>query len=193
MKRYKTTTETAISRAYCEMLDEKGCAGKISVYDIAGRAGISRTTFYSHFDSIADLTDKYSEAMADELNAIVKEGHKNVPGREGYVYIYTRMLQYIQTRGPEARAILLDNSNSIIAEKISESIREYLFAYYKDRHEQIRPEVLSQTALFWTNGVYAMIKEWVEGGCQKEPREMAELMCDAIGTCAQFFTKRRYE
>lgn len=192
VKKNKKTTEQAILKAYYELLKEKGSAGKISVYDIAGRAGISRTTFYAHYDSVADLTERVSEGLADDLNAIVKEGHQKVPGREGYVYIYRKILEYIKSHSAESRVILLDNDNSVIADRISDCIRSYLFAYYKNRHEQIRPEVLSQTALFWTNGVYAMIKEWVQGGCRREPEEMAELMCKAIESCAEFFTKRRY-
>ena len=178
--------------AYRALLSETDDHSKISIQNIADRAGISRTTFYAHFDSIEELTESLVQQVAAEINEIIREGHRLYPGMEGYVEIYTQLLRYIRDLREAGKTVLLEDGNRVLTDQVSELIQEYLLGYYKERHETHDPKVLAETALFWTHGVTAMIRDWVAEGCRPEPAEMAQLMCDAIGTCADFFKKRTF-
>ena len=55
-------TLTGIQKAYLELLEEKPLA-KITVSELADRAGINRKTFYAYYDGIEDL----HEALENEV------------------------------------------------------------------------------------------------------------------------------
>lgn len=62
-----TRTRALILRAFGELVAEKGHTG-LTVQEIAERATVNRTTFYSHFADQYELFDRYvSEAFREEL------------------------------------------------------------------------------------------------------------------------------
>lgn len=58
-------TKKLIKKIFAEMLSEKKELGKISVSELCQRAGISRGTFYSHYDDIYGVAEDYENEMID--------------------------------------------------------------------------------------------------------------------------------
>jgi len=62
-------TKAAIRDAFAQLLDEKPF-NKITVNDIAARAGINRNSFYYHFQDIPSLLE---EIIIDDFNSIIEK------------------------------------------------------------------------------------------------------------------------
>ncbi|MET9070304.1 TetR/AcrR family transcriptional regulator, partial [Streptosporangium sandarakinum] len=59
-------TRAALARALLELAEERDLS-RISVSDVAERAGVSRTAFYDHYRDVHELAEAACTAMIDDL------------------------------------------------------------------------------------------------------------------------------
>ena len=70
-------TKNKIEKAFIELIDEKGFE-QVSVSDICDKAGLNRTTFYTHYFNINDLLEKLeNEKMMELTNRFTDKELKN--------------------------------------------------------------------------------------------------------------------
>lgn len=182
-------TQKAILNAYMALLSEKENIEKITVSDIADRADISRSTFYAYYTDVFALRDDISEILAEEICNIVVTAHNTsgFSGYEGYQALYTSILDYLKEKKSAVRVVFTHSSYNVLIESICSMIQNILFQFYKSEYSRIDPEVLRCTAIFWTNGCSALIKEWVLHDFDIPTYKMAGLISGAIQSCGEFF------
>ena len=61
----ESLTETYLTQALIELIEKKPF-DKITITDIAEKAGVSRITFYRHFNSKTDIIDKKNKSITKE-------------------------------------------------------------------------------------------------------------------------------
>lgn len=88
--------------ALLELLDEKELP-YITVKEICARAGVSRSTFYLHYETIGDLLTECTESMNRRFLDFMGEGQrdfaKNIPQRtrdELYLITPEYLIRYLQ-------------------------------------------------------------------------------------------------
>lgn len=182
--------QAQIAQGYISLLQELKSSRKITIQDVARRSGVSRSTIYTYYNSLEEISNDALDILLRPVLEAIVEGHRNVSARKGYEQIYTVMLRYFKRNTELADALLFNISNSQMADYISTTFQTFLTEYYKERGENISSRILSATALFWSNGIYALIKEWAQSGYAASPAEMASLICDAIETTGKFFQNR---
>ncbi len=189
MDRRVKKTQAAIRKAFTELIREKGDVNAITIKEIVDRADISRSTFYTHYSDIFELTEDISNMFADDIASIVIETHKSMSGADSYRKVYEGVLTYLYDQGPLAKTILVDMRNTHIINRISDSIRDSIGVYYKTRYK-IRDEDLTRgTATFWTNGVLGIMRDWANYDFNYSVSEMSEIIAKSIETCAAFFSE----
>lgn len=67
LNRSSMRTRKLIKEAFLELLAEKKEVSRIGVSELAARAGISRATFYAHFDDIYGMVDAFEDEMIDRF------------------------------------------------------------------------------------------------------------------------------
>lgn len=187
MDRRVKKTQAAIRNAFIELIKEKGDINTISIKEIVDRADISRSTFYTHYTDIIELTEDLSDIIAKEISNIVIETHKKTPDQTSYTIIYKNILQYLYDLGPLTKAVIIDAKNWSMIEEIINSLQAAIAEFYKSSHKQIRSEVCEVTATFWTNGCMGLIREWAKNDFNYSVDEMAKLITKSIETCSTFF------
>ena len=60
-------TKRLIKATFAEMLSEKKELCRISVSELAARAGINRGTFYSHYDDVYGVAEDYENELIDKF------------------------------------------------------------------------------------------------------------------------------
>ncbi len=60
-------TNKAIKEAFAELIQEKGNMSHITVTDLVKRAGITRSSFYTHYDSIYEIAQELQDETLDVL------------------------------------------------------------------------------------------------------------------------------
>ncbi len=180
-KYFKTAAK--MDKAFLELLDEKDLPF-ITVKEICHRAGVNRSTFYLHYETIDDLL------------------------RESTQYIYNHFLEYMQ-RDADSFVSSIPNCPT---EKLNLITPEYLVPYlsYIKEHRRLFSASIKNAKLlrldetydklfrfiitpilerfnvpaenrkymmsFYLNGIMAIIKEWLEDECSSDIEQVADII-----------------
>ena len=160
----------------------------ITVSEICEEAGVNRSTFYLHYETIGDLLQETTRYLLDDFLTYFSTGTKaiafNLTDSElsdlificdkylspylSYVKDHKEMfgaaLRYNQTLGFEdVYKRMFDNIFNPILERFHypSSNRQYVMMYY-------------------LNGINAIILEWLRNGCDKSVQEISEIISICI-------------
>ncbi len=159
-KRRRESVER-IEKAFVELLQIKELK-EITVSDICKITGLNRSTFYANFLDIYDLADKLREKLEADFSELF---HEDEEEREAFGAL--KMFTHIK-------------ENQIF-------YKTYFKLGYDEQHKVLVYDVkraesdfgnknLKYHIEFFRNGINAIIKMWIEGGCKESPEEMAEIL-----------------
>lgn len=188
MGRQAERTKRRIVSAFTDLINEKKDVSKISVRSIIDRADISRSTFYTYYDGVDDLSESVAKMFGNDICELIGQAGISLQLDVDYEDIYYRILKYIKDREQLAKVILLNYSNSNVTEAISRPMRDLLAEYYKNSHPEADDMVCQNAAIFWTYGIYGLARDWVARDCKPEPNVKARILNKSIGISPKFKT-----
>ncbi len=146
-----------IEKAFINMLLSKEI-NEITVTDICKETGLNRSTFYANFLDIYDLADKLSKKLENDFDAMFTD-EKNNTALKMFTHIYKNQFFYK------------------IYFKLGYDQRHQNFIFDTDRAEKdFKGKHIKYHIEFFRNGLNAIIKMWLDGGCVETPEEMAEII-----------------
>lgn len=159
-KRRKESQEK-ISRAFIELLQSREIKD-ITVSDIIKMTGLNRSTFYANYLDIFDLADKVREELEQDFSNLFAD-YDYFNERSGAL----KMFQHIKDNQLFYKTYF----------KLCYDEKHLISVYDPKRAEQ---EQLSGNMKyhieFFRNGLNAIIKLWLAGGCKESAEEMAEVL-----------------
>lgn len=159
-KRRKESQEK-ISKAFVSLLQTREVKD-ISVSDLIKMTGLNRSTFYANYIDIFDLADKVKEELERDFSNLFAD------------------YDYFNERGGALKMFRHIKENQLF-------YQTYFKLCYDDKHlisicdtkraemEQVNDH-LKYHIEFFRNGLNAIIKLWLAGGCEESPEEMAEVL-----------------
>jgi len=146
-----------IEKAFISMLQEKEI-NQISVTDICKETGLNRSTFYANFIDVYDLADKLKEKLESDFGAHFSD-NANHNAETMFRHIYENQIFY----------------------------KTYFKLGYDEKHtvypfDPVRAQndfdgkYINYHIEFFRNGINAIIKMWLKGGCKETPEEMANII-----------------
>ena len=159
----RQNTLLKIHTAFIDFLETREL-DDISVTDICGRAGINRTTFYMNFRDIYDLAE--AEMNRLETESIALFGNE-VLDRSKSDSVLLSLFTHIKENQAQYKTYFKlgrDRRFPIPDFAVSEANK-----YHHDSHGKYHQE-------FFRHGLSAIIKLWVEGGCEESPEEMLHIL-----------------
>ena len=142
-----------IEKAFINLLQKKEI-NQISVTDICKDAGFNRSTFYANYLDIYDLADKLREKLENDF-ALKFNNKENRTSLKMFEHIYENQIFY-------KTYFKLGYHEKI---KISVYDDDLAKRYFNGDNLQYHME-------FFRNGLTAIIKMWLFGGCKETPEEM---------------------
>ena len=161
-------TRQLISSAMLELLSEKGYEA-ITVQDILERAGIGRSTFYSHYfdkeDVHASMMEQMLEGMALQLSQR-NAGREIIPSLELFQHIYRDRphFQAVAGSGPAGERLW-----ETMQTTLSRIIKQALVSAGKGKNPAIALPVMSS---YLAGAFLNLLKWWVKAGMPYPPEEM---------------------
>lgn len=146
-----------IEKAFIELLQDRQL-NQISVTDICKRTGLNRSTFYANFIDVYDLADKLREKLETDFDTQFQE-KTNHSAESMFKHIYENQLfykTYFKLGYDEKHAV-------------------YIFDTDRAQHD-FGGQHIKYHIEFFRNGINAIIKMWLAGGCKESPEEMAEIL-----------------
>ena len=110
-------TVTLIREAFIELAEERGIE-KVTVTDLAERAGINRKTFYHHFDSVDALLDELLEEEAERLVGVLTEVARGEDGSFDVEAFFTMLSQKVAESLRKSNSALVNGDPRILLTRI---------------------------------------------------------------------------
>lgn len=169
--RRSVRTQRLINAAMLELLFERRYDA-ITVQDILDRAGIGRSTFYSHYFDKADVLTSIAEQMIEMFGQQV--GARNsrqeiIPGLE--------LFQHVQQNAQYFQAMLRGHAGEVLWDAaqtaLSQSIEQSLIAAAADKGAlAIPPTVIAQ---YLAGAFLNLLRWWLYADMPYSPKEMQSI------------------
>lgn len=159
--RRRKESQEKIEKAFVELLQTHNVKD-ITVSQLIQSAGLNRSTFYANYLDIFDLADKTRETLERDFSNLFAD-YDYFNQRSGAL----KMFQHIK-------------ENQIFYQtyfKLCYDDKHLISVYDPKRAEQEHISGnLKYHIEFFRNGLNAIIKLWLAGGCKESPEEMAEVL-----------------
>ena len=138
---------------------------KISVTELCRKAGVSRMTFYRHFESREDVLKKWCAGITDRL--VVESGlnYRNETLKTYFTTLFTHVLKH-----REMTCILRKNGLLWITR---DDIDRVFFETYKGVYDEYKMH-------FITGGLFNACMLWVENGLRETPEDLAARLSEIL-------------
>lgn len=184
--RYKNTSRKMQDAAE-KLLTEKDYAD-VTVQDICREAPASRTTFYSHYDSVPDLfydllRRKVGELFQSEdasvridLPELIEKGQMKTLSSEK---ILMPFLAFVEKNQTLFRA--MERTDPVRSRKEESRLEEYLFRPVCLHMHITDPDDIDYFFTFFMSGFFSVIYRWVRGNCRRPKEDVCRIIRRCLG------------
>ena len=171
--KYINTAEK-MDKAFLELLQRKDFSF-ITVKEICEKAGVNRSTFYLHYETVGDLLEESLEYMQKKFLASFKGSLSVIPkiescSHEELMWIKPEYLkpylQFIKENRQLYRAAIehpavfgVDTTYKRMFKHIFDPVMERFGVPLDERHYLMA---------FYLKGITGIIEEWIKGGCEDD-------------------------
>lgn len=176
-----------MDEALLELLDEKELP-YITVKEICARAGVSRSTFYLHYETIGDLLTECTESMNRRFRDFMGESRhdfaESIPQRtRDELYLITpeylvRYLEFVREHRQLYRTAL-EHAEALQLTRVYDRMYEGVITPILDRYE-VGARDRRYIMAFYINGLIAVVSEWLKGDCADSVEHIAKLMQQCV-------------
>jgi AcrR family transcriptional regulator len=159
-KRRKESQEK-IERAFVELLQTHEIKD-ITVSDLIKKTELNRSTFYANYIDIFDLADKVREQLEKDFSNLFAD-YNYLGEHTGALKMFTHIKEN-QIFYKTYFKLCYDDKHLISVYDTRRAEKDHMDGNIKYHIE------------FFRNGLNAIIKLWLAGGCQESPEEMAEVL-----------------
>lgn len=165
-------TAAKMDEAFLKLLEKKDLA-YITVKEICEKAGVNRSTFYLHYETVADLLSESVEYMNEQFLKYIKVDSRKVVTKlrdcstdELYFITpeyLTPYLSYIKDNKRLFRTAT-ENAGALRLNEIYDRMFSNIFTPILERFE-VPEQERKYIMAFYINGLMAIIAEWLNQDC----------------------------
>ena len=167
-------TKRALSQALGELLEEKPL-DKITISSITDRCGLTRNTFYYHFEDIYDLLRWEFERQSDKIMKEIEADCSSESFLNGLNYLYSRKKAIYHIYNSISRSSL-EKYIRDIAKKYAGAIVDRLLG-----SPAANTDARAIVADFYTNAFVGSIEQWLDDRMSTSP-EVMSILCEEMLT-----------
>lgn len=177
-------TALRMNESLIELLEEKELE-YITVKEICQRAGVNRSTFYLHYETIADLVNETAETIDRRFLSYFPQDRRALmdsPDRKDLVLVSREYLlpylRFIQENKKVYRAAF-KNPGGMQMDARYRKLRQYVLEPIMERFEIPEPHRPYYIA-YYVEGVFAIVKEWLGRDCADEVETVIEIILACV-------------
>lgn len=176
-------TAAKMDEAFLSLLDEKEFQ-YITVKEVCQRAGVHRSTFYLHYETVSDLLDESLQYVNGKfLDQFKGDSAHMVPrileGRPEELYLVTPeyltpYLQFVKEHSVLFRTVV-DKSGMFSLDEIYSSMFRHIFNPILEWFH-VPEEQRKFMMAFYIHGLIAIVSEWLKDGCTQPISLIIQIM-----------------
>ena len=155
---------SAIEKAFIALLQERDIKD-VTVSDICKLTGLNRSTFYANFLDVYDLADKLRAKLEADFASVFGTTHGGpvYAGTDGALRMFTHIYEN-QVFYKTYFKLGYDEAHNVMVYDLARAEQDF------------HSEHVTYHIEFFRAGLNAIIKRWMDGGCQETPEEMAAIL-----------------
>ena len=172
-QRARDTDERIVRAVYRQMTEEHLSLSRITVRSVCEEAEINRSTFYAHYQDVFDVVEKVERSMSERLTRSVLDTLDRATGvtdlfEQVFSFVYEYRTFYRVYFSEMHHSGVIDIAWDLLSDRIASlSYRELGYSSQKE---------MEYNGTFFIHGITAMLRLWLEGGCQETPKELVEIL-----------------
>ena len=155
-------SQKKMETAFVRLLQEKELQ-QITVTDICKAAEVNRTTFYANYQDIFALAEAVKKQLEEEILSLYQEETAARRSSHDFLPLFTHIRDN-QLFYKSYFTLCTDGQLSAFGYD-TEAAEKRFGSQYIDYHIE-----------FFGNGLNAVIKKWLRGGCQETPEEINSIL-----------------
>ena len=172
-----------MDEAFLKLLEKKDFA-YITVKEICEVAGVNRSTFYLHYETMADLLSESVSHMNEQFLDYMKNDAgtfitkiKDCPLDELYLVTPEYLMPYLSYIKEHQRMFrtVLDNAAALGLENSYAGLMQYVLVPIMDRYE-VAEKDRTYIMTFYIHGLMAIITEWLQNDCNDSIEHIIAVM-----------------
>ena len=183
-------TAAKMDEALWTLLEKKDFA-YITVKEICAAAGVNRSTFYLHYETLADLLSESVGYMNERLITYMQKNSeafvaklRTCPLDELYLITPEYLVPYLSFIKENQRQFRtgIENAAALRLEDSYEGLSRYVITPILDRYgvpEHERPYLMA----FYLHGLMAVISEWLKNDCADSVEYVADMIQRCVKRC----------
>lgn len=181
-------TALRMDEALIELLEHKDLE-YITVKELCQQAGVNRSTFYLHYDTISDLLNETMETINQRFLSYFSLRGENFPGEmesmelKDLVFVTREYLlpylRFIRDNKKVYRAAFR-NPNGMQVQARYGDLKQYILGPVLERFhipEEHRPYYMA----YYVEGIIAIIKEWLRQDCKDDVEMISNIIEACVG------------
>lgn len=172
-------TAVKMDEAFLDLLSKKDLA-YITVKEICEKAGVNRSTFYLHYETVADLISESAEYMNRRFLTYLKPNSQEIVNRlkdcpldELYFITPEYLVPYLNYIKENRRLFktVTENSETLRLGETYDKMFDAVFTPVLERF-QVPPQERKYVMAFYINGLIAVITEWIKQDCSDSVQDI---------------------
>lgn len=164
-------TRMVLKQALLSLLLERPIS-RITVTEIAERAGVNRVTFYAHYSDPYDLLARIESELFEAIERSIGSGLSSGSLKQILMDICTS----IRENGELCRVIFSEHGDRAFLERVLNIARTESMALWQRVAPHATKRDLERVYAFFSQGSAAVIRQWVLSGMQDAPEEIASFL-----------------
>lgn len=165
-------TKRLLKESLVEILRNKSIE-TISVSELCKRAGINRSTFYSHYSIPSDILAEMKEDFAADLAESLKNEEQELTPKERLVHI----CRFIYENRETEKIILLNsNDDEVLSAAVASSFDVWGINIPFMDEKQMDKDTQKLVRSFYFHGIFRVLREWIRFNMKKTPEEVAGIL-----------------
>lgn len=164
-------TATKMDEAFLDLLSQKDFA-YITVKEICEKAGVNRSTFYLHYETVSDLLSESIEYINEQFlnynpdSQRIMSRLKDCPLNELYLITPKYLTPYLNYVKENRRLFknAMENASTLRLEETYDKMFFHVFTPILERF-QVPAQDRKYIMAFYIHGIIAIVKEWIKQDC----------------------------
>lgn len=181
-------TAQRMDRAFLSLLEKKEFA-YITVKELCAKAGVNRSTFYLHYETLEDLLSECTDYLNDRFREYMQQDSekffarlKDCPLNELYLITPEYLVPYLNYVKEHKRlfAAAIKNTKALRLEETYNRMFRFVFVPILERY-RVAADDMEYMMTFYVQGLVAVIIRWLKNDCVDTVERIIDVMQKCTG------------
>lgn len=161
-------TRAAIRSAFAQLTKEKRSINNITITELVKRAGITRSSFYTHYDNLFDV----AKELQDEFLDVIFNDDFQITSLESMTEYLKMVIEHLKSNEELYKMLLSSDDPLLFMNRLNKMMTKHLESYFSNRLD----ENIKLKISFFVSGVISLFIRYFKDEIDTSLEELTSLV-----------------